>query len=97
VPVECQVITGRDDDGGGSGDVAEDVAAHVDGVEVFNGRVVVAAFAGGAVVCGRADAAGGSLVDAVYEDALSVLISEERGWRLGERYPDVCVGTCLAR
>jgi len=55
-------------------DVAHDVAAHVDGVEVFDGRVVVATFAILAVVGGDADAFEGSLVYAVDEDALVVLV-----------------------
>lgn len=74
VPVEGQVVAGLYFDGVVGLDVAHDVAAHVDGVEVFDGRVVVAAFAILAVVGGDADAFEGSLVYAVDEDALGVLV-----------------------
>jgi hypothetical protein len=66
------------------GDVAQDVAAHVYGVKVFDGRIVVAAFCGLAVVGWRAYSAGGSLIDAVYEDALACVRELRDGnWRFG--------------
>lgn len=74
VPVEGKVIARLYFDGVVGLDVAHDVAAHVDGVEVFDGRVVVAAFAILAVVGGDADASEGSLVYAVNEDALDGLV-----------------------
>jgi hypothetical protein len=50
--------------------VAHDVASQIDGVQVFDWSVVVAAFAGCAVVGRDADAFQGALVYAVNIDAL---------------------------
>ena len=76
-------------------DVAHDVAAHVDGVDVFDGRVVVAAFAILAVVGGDADAFEGSLVYAVDEDALGVLVWGTRGVENDCVYPYEGMGASL--
>lgn len=69
VPVEGEKVTRLDLDGVGDLFVAQDVAAHVDAVEVFDGGVGVSSRRG-PIVGGCADAAEGSLVDAVYEYAL---------------------------
>jgi hypothetical protein len=79
--------------------IAHDIAPQIDRAEVLDGRVV-SALAGCAIVCRDADAFEGSLVDAVDEDALGVLVG--LGWegegvmwderRGGEIYPDECVG-----
>jgi hypothetical protein len=72
VPVEGEVVAGGDFDGGGGLDVAHDVAAEVERVQVFDGGVGVAAGVRGGVVWGCTDAGEEALVDAVDEDALGI-------------------------
>jgi hypothetical protein len=70
VPVEGKEIARDDFDGVGGWDIAHDVAAQINGVEVFDGAVVVAAFAGCAVVSWSSNALGRALIYAIDIDAL---------------------------
>jgi len=69
VPVEGQGVAWLNGDGVRDLLVAEDVASHVDRVEVFDGGVGVSS-GGWAVVCWCSNPAEGPLVDAVEVDAL---------------------------
>lgn len=69
MPVEGQGVARLNGDGVRDLLVAEDVASHVDRVEVFDGGVGVSS-RGWAVVCWCSDSAKGALVDAVEVDAL---------------------------
>ena len=73
VPVESQIIAWSNFDRVVGLHIAHNVAAHVDGIEVFDGRVVVAATSVLAVVGGDADTFECALVYAVDVDALGLL------------------------
>lgn len=77
--------------------VAHYVAAHVDGVEVLDWRVVVATTSILTVVGGDANAFKCTLVGAVDEDALKVLVHRFCDPKGGLMYPDECVSACLTR
>lgn len=62
--------------------IAHDIAAHVDRVDIFDGRVIVAAFAGWAVVGGDADAFEEALVYSVHIYTLGEL--SQHGSEVGE-------------
>lgn len=70
VPVEGQVIAWLHFDGVGRGDVAHHIATHVDGVEIFDRRVGVAASVGRGIVSRSADSLEETLVYTVDEYAL---------------------------
>lgn len=95
MPVEREVVSRRHFDSIVGLHVSHDVAAHVDGVEVLDWRVVVASTPVLTIVRGDADAFEGSLVDSVDKYALGGL---ELPWISNvEEYPNKGMSACLAR
>lgn len=90
MPIQRQIVPRHNFNRVPRCNVAENVTAQVYGAQVFDGTVVVAAFAGWAIVGGDADPFEGALVDAVDVDAL-VGVSER--WKVCGvmSYPDECV------
>jgi predicted RNA methylase len=70
IPVECQVVTWNNFDRVAGLNVAHDIASQIDQAQILDGRIVVSALAGCAVVGWDADALEESLVHAVDVDTL---------------------------
>lgn len=74
VPVERKVISRPNFDSVVGLDITHDVASHVNGVEILDRRVVVAAFAILAIVRRNSDALERALIYTVDEDTLEELV-----------------------
>lgn len=70
VPVKSQVVAWCDFDRVGRLDIAHNVAAKINRIEVFDGRVGVPACVRTCIVGWRADTFEEALIDAIHEDTL---------------------------
>jgi hypothetical protein len=71
IPVKGEIISGGYFDGIRSLDIAHDIASHINGRQILNGRVIITSLTWCAIVCWDTDAFESSLVNTVHEDALS--------------------------
>lgn len=70
IPVKGQVVAWSHLNGIRSWDIAHDIAAQVDGIQIFHWRVVVAAFARSTIIRGNANALEEALIFAIDENTL---------------------------